>query len=271
MTVLAGTRIVTMALNVPGPLAASHLRDAGAQVTKVEPPSGDPLAQSCPAWYRELHDRVAVERIDLKTPGGAARMGALLSGADLFLSSQRPSALRRLGLDQQSLGAQEATRHVRTLNIVGEMARPEVPGHDLTYLAQAALLGREVPRTLVADVLGAEHAFAVALQLLRRPPGTSAEVGLFDSLAPLIAAQRHGLTGPGRILGGQLPAYNIYETRDGRIAIAALEPHFRDRVYTLLALPPGSALTDIMRTRTAEEWAAWGQAHDLPIAVCRDV
>jgi alpha-methylacyl-CoA racemase len=270
MPVLEGIHIVTMALNAPGPLAASYLHQAGARVTKVEPPTGDPLATFCAGWYRELHEGIAVERLDLKSGEGQARMRQWIGTADLFLSSQRPAALRRLQLDPTSLAARAETRAARTLNIVGERARPEIAGHDLTYLAQAGLLGREIPRTLFADVMAAERAFSTALQLLREPPGTAAEVGLFDSLAPLVALKRHGLTGAGNLLGGALPAYGIYDARQGRVAIAALEPHFRERVYGLLDLPPGSALSDIMKSRTAAEWEAWGESHDVPIARCHD-
>ena len=259
-----------MALNAPGPLAASYLHQAGARVTKVEPPTGDPLATVCPGWYEELHQGVAVERLDLKNAEGQARMRELIGTADLFLSSQRPAALRRLQLDPASLAAQAETRAARTLNIVGETARPEIAGHDLTYLAQAGLLGREIPRTLFADVMTAERAFSTGLQLLREAPGTAAVVGLFDSLAPLAAIRRHGLTGPGNLLGGALPGYGIYDAAEGRVAIAALEPHFRERVYALLGLPPGSSLVEIMLSRTAAEWEAWGESNDVPIARCHD-
>lgn len=266
MLPLSGIRVVSIALNVPGPLAASHLRAAGARVTKVEPPAGDPLGAFCAALYAELHREIAVERIDVKSDAGRTHMLELLADADLFLASQRPSALTRLGLDRATLLAPEAsTAHLRWLNIVGEIERPEVAGHDLTYLARAGLLGREVPRTLVADVLGAERAFATALLLLRQPAGSHADVGLFDSLAPLVALRDHGLTGPGGLLGGKLPAYGIYETREGRIAIAALEPHFRVRLYSALGLAADSDLTEIMRTRSAAEWQAWGEAQDVPI------
>ncbi|MCI0436202.1 MAG: CoA transferase, partial [Gemmatimonadetes bacterium] len=134
-----------MALNVPGPLAASHLHAAGAHVTKVEPPAGDPLSVFCPELYAALHVGVSVERLDLKAESDAARMQEFLHEADLLLSSQRPSALARLGLDRARLSANPATAHVRCLTIVGEIARPEVAGHDLTYLARAGLLGREMP------------------------------------------------------------------------------------------------------------------------------
>lgn len=265
MRPLAGIRLVTIALNAPGPVAASKARDAGAHVIKVEPPSGDPLERFCPGWYVELHRGVETQRIDLKTDAGRDQMQTLLTEADLFLSSQRPTALARLRLDVPHLPPR-----IRSLNIVGETARPEIAGHDLTYLAKAGLLGSDVPRTLVADVLGAEHAFATLVMLLRQPEGTCAEVGLYDSLAPLIAPLRHGLTGPGTMLGGAIPAYGIYETRDGRVAVAALEPHFRARLYEELELPSGSPLASTFLIRTALEWETWALERDLPVSVLRE-
>ena len=265
MSPLSGIRVVTIALNAPGPIAASKMRDAGATVTKVEPPSGDPLEGYCRGWYASLHDGIAIERLDLKSGQGRLRMGVLLRDADLFLSSQRPAALARLGLDAATLPP-----HLRSLNIVGELERPQIPGHDLTYLARTGLLGRELPRSVIADVLGAEEAFATALLLLRQPPGSRAAVGLYDSLAPLLAPLKHGLTGPGTLLGGKLPAYGIYETREGRIAVAALEPHFQQRLYEELQLPFGSALAAAFRAQTAQQWQAWAIDRDLPITAVAD-
>ena len=264
---LAGVRVVSMALNTPGPLAVSRLRDEGASVVKVEPPEGDPLHDSCGSWYDELHREIAVELLDLKQDGGRARMMVLLRDADLFVASQRPSALERLGLDPDTLLApNSAAARLRHLNIVGEVNRPEVPGHDLTYLARAGLLGAEMPRTLMADVLGSERAFSTALLLLQQPPGARAEVGLFDSLAPMIAPLKHGLTIPWGLLGGGWPAYGIYEARSGRVAVAALEPRFRARLYQELGVEMASELTDVFKTRTADAWEAWALERDLPIS-----
>jgi hypothetical protein len=67
-----------------------------------------------------------------------------------------------------------------------------------------------------------------------------------------------------------LPGYGIYDAAAGRVAIAALEPHFRERVYVLLGLPPGSSLAEVMRSRSAAEWQAWGEQHDVPIVRCQD-
>lgn len=270
MPPLDGVRVVTMALNAPGPVAAAKLRAAGASVIKVEPPTGDPLESYVASWYRELHEGVSVKRIDLKSAGGSSTMRTLLADADLFMASQRPSALLRLGLDADTLlHPSSRLNHLRWLNIVGELDAPEIPGHDLTYLAKAGLLGNEIPRSVFADVLAAEHAFATALLLLGQPPGARAQVGLYDSLAPLVAPLKHGLTGPGDLLGGALPAYGVYPAKDGRIAIAALEAHFRKRLYEELNLPLDSELAATFATRTAWEWEQWAAARDLPIAAIR--
>jgi alpha-methylacyl-CoA racemase len=82
--------------------------------------------------------------------------------------------------------------------------------------------------------MGSERAFSAMLLLLREPRGARAVVGLYDSLAPLVAPLRHGLTAEDGLLGGRLVTYNVYRAREGRVAIAALEPHFRERLYTSL-------------------------------------
>lgn len=260
---LAGIHIVSTALNTPGPLAVSRAVAEGARATKIEPPAGDPLEGVCRSWYDELHRGVTVERIDLKTDGGKSRLRRLLDGADLFISSQRPSSLTRLGLDAAF------TSRTRWLNIVGEIAHPEVPGHDLTYQARAGLLGEAMPISLYADVLGSERAFSAALLLLRQPVGARGDVGLYDSLAPLVAPLRHGLTARRGALGGGLPAYGIYRAKEGSVAIAALEPQFRQRLYSLLNLEQDSDLVAAMKAMTADEWEQWAMERDLPIAAIR--
>ena len=100
---LAGVRIVTIAQNVPGPVAVARLVSEGASAVKVEPPSGDPLATMSRDWYDNLHAGMSVERLDLKDPGGRARMGALLRDATLLVTSHRLSALGRSGPDPSAL------------------------------------------------------------------------------------------------------------------------------------------------------------------------
>ncbi len=260
---LQGIRVVSMALNLPGPLAVARLAEEGAAVTKIEPPGGDPLETICASWYAELHRLASVERLDLKNDTGRGRLATLLAAADVFVSSQRPSALARLGLDRSTLA------RTRWVSMVGDRAEPEVPGHDLTYQARAGLLRGSLPVSLFADVMGSERAFAAVLLLLRQPSGVHAEVGIYDSLAPLVATSMHGLTSPRGPLAGGLPAYGVYRARNGSVAIAALEPHFRRGLYQALNLPDGAPLAEVMLTRTADEWEQWARERDLPIAALR--
>ena len=264
---LDGIHVVTMAQNVPGPLAVARLRQAGARVTKVEPPAGDPLLALAPTWHAELHEAIAVERLDLKAEGGRARMDALLRDADLFVTSHRPSALARLALDPDTLCAR--VPRLRMLRIVGSVRDPELPGHDLTYQAAAGLLGDGMPRTVLADVMASERAHAAALALLRRPPGAVEDVGIVESLAPLVAPLHHGLTAPHGPLGGSRPGYRTYAAREGRVAVAALEAHFERALWAQLDLPPGTDASARFRERSADEWEAWALARALPIVAVR--
>ena len=261
-------RIVTLAQNVPGPVAVARLVQRGARAIKIEPPSGDQLAGICPSWYDEVHRGVDVERLDLKSADGKARLHTLLSATDILIASQRPAALARLGLDAAALARDlPALRH---LNIVGEIANPEHAGHDLTYLAQHGLLGHAMPLTLIADMVGAERAYTAAIELMHEPPGSSCVVGLADAIHDLAAPLRHGLTRPGGHLGGGNPAYRVYPAREGTIAVAALEPHFRARLYELLGLHDGSDPSGTFMTRTAAEWESWARQHDLPLVAVRE-
>jgi alpha-methylacyl-CoA racemase len=260
--------VVTIAQNVPGPVAVARLVRRGARAIKIEPPAGDQLATLCPAWYAELHHGLQVHRLDLKSPAGSDAMADLMQGCDIFIASQRPAALQRLGLDAQTLARRfPRTRH---LNIVGDTLHPEQAGHDLTYLAQHGLLGDRMPLTLIADMVGAERAYTAAIELMHEPPGPGRVVGLADAIRDIAAPLRHGLTAPGGVLGGGNPAYAIYAARDGAVAVAALEPHFRARWYQTMGLADGADPGAVFRTKSAAEWEQWGRSHDLPIVAVRN-
>jgi alpha-methylacyl-CoA racemase len=272
---LDGVQVVSLAVNVPGPVAAARLRSLGARVAKVEPPQGDPLAAYTSAWYRALAEGQEVVTLDLKDAGDRGRLGEMLAGADLLLTSTRPAALDRLGLGWDAVRA----RHPRLCQvaIVGYPA-PDADraGHDLTYQASCGLVAPpSLPRTLLADLAAAERAVSAALALLlgrERGRGAGrAEVALSDAAAELAAPLAHGLTAPGGLLGGGLPAYALYRAAEGWVAVAALEPHFRRRLLDELGVPDDSAATfeEAFRARTAEEWERWADERDLPVAAVR--
>ncbi|MEP6782908.1 MAG: CoA transferase [Acidobacteriota bacterium] len=259
-------RIVSMAQNVPGPVAVSRAVAAGAAAIKIEAPWGDPLEALCRQWYLDLHAGVRVECLDLKSAAGIARLKSFLADADVFVASHRPSALARLGLDAASL-SREFPR-LRHVNIVGDTANPEEPGHDLTYQARAGLLQRAMPLTLIADMVGAERACAAINEVMHEPGGRRV-VGLYDALQDLAAPLRYGLTAIAGPLNGGNAAYGIYAAREGTIAVGALEPHFRARLFAGLGLDDGADPSAVFATRTALEWEQWAAARDLPLVALR--
>jgi crotonobetainyl-CoA:carnitine CoA-transferase CaiB-like acyl-CoA transferase len=279
---LTGVRVVTIATNIPGPLAAARLRELGASVTKVEPPNGDYVGQAAPGYYEELAAGQTVVTLDLKTDEGRADLDRLLGEADVFITSHRTSALRRLGLDWDSV----RSRYPRLcqVSIVGHPAPDDdVPGHDLTYQAVNGTLPIApgpshtplFPTVLIADLAGAERAATAAVALLvargRTGGGGFAEVALSDAVHTMSGPLRHGLTAPGGPLAGAHPGYQILETATGFVACAALEPHFLARLTSLLDVSPDrNEIATAFRQRSAEHWVAWGREHDVPIEAVRE-
>lgn len=276
--ILDTIKIITIANNVPGPSAASTLLRMGASVTKIESPGGDFLETLCPSWYESLNEGQEILRLDLKSASGLAELEAMLERCDLLITSFRPSALERLSLDWPTLHS----RHPRLCHvaIVGFSA-PEQnkAGHDLTYLASYGILSPPgLPRTLLADVMGAQRAVSSALALLyAREKGRGAgyaEVSLNRGAEIAAESLRFGLTAPDGILGGGLPQYNLYETRLGWVALAALEPHFWERFTRELGIPDAGITCDDLREvflkRSAAEWEEWATLHDIPIVAVQE-
>ncbi len=273
---LAGIRIVSTATNIPGPVAAGMLRDMGAAVIKVEPPSGDPLSFGAPAWYAELSTGMEVLRLDLKSTEDRGRLDGLLAAADLLITATRPGSLHRLGLAWPDL--HRAHPQVCQVAIVGYASpRQDVAGHDLTYQAAAGLLAPPaMPRTLIADLAGAQQVVIAALGLLlARERGGNAgveEVALSACARLFGEPVRHELTGPAGPLGGSHAAYNIYPAREGWVAVAALEPHFRAALARELCVDVDdrAALAQALAERPAAEWERWADVRGLPLAALRE-
>jgi crotonobetainyl-CoA:carnitine CoA-transferase CaiB-like acyl-CoA transferase len=274
---LKGIQVVNLASNIPGPGAAARLLAMGASVLKVEPPQGDPFERLCASWYRELCVGQEIRRMDLKWPEGRAELEARLVDCDLLITSIRPSALGRLSLEWTRLHA--AHPRLCQVAIVGFPApNQDRAGHDLTYAAAAGLVSPpRLPSTLVADLMGVDRTVSSALALLfgreRGLGGGFAEVALEDGAQFAADPLRHGLTAPGGILGGGLPHYNLYRTREGWIALAALEPHFWSRLTQELGIPEATSTPeDLQRaflSRDAGEWEAWAVSLDLPLVALR--
>lgn len=111
---LEGVNIVELGVWVAGPAAGGILADWGADVVKIEPPTGDPGRafgrmlgldfDSNPPFEMDNRSKRSIV-LDLTTDDDRRTAFELLSGADVFVTNVRPAALQRLGLDYESVAA----------------------------------------------------------------------------------------------------------------------------------------------------------------------
>ena len=256
---LSGVRILSVALNLPGPATIMRLAGMGAKCIKLEPlppkglPQGtttDPMGLYARHAYDQLHQGVKVVQADLKTEKGQAQLRKLLATTDVLLTSFRPSALKKLGLAWADLHGEFP--RLNMVSIVGSTgAGAEIPGHDLTYLAAHGLVtGLDLPATLFADMAGSLQASEAVLKVLwqRAKPGRANGQGVFhevalEDAAAYLALPRHwGLTAPKGSVGGAHAGYQVYACANGRVAVAALEPHFAAKLLEVAGLSKKTAL-----------------------------
>lgn len=105
---LEGVRVVELGVWVAGPAAAGILADWGADVVKIEPPTGDPGrlfgkmlgvdGDVSPPFEMDNRGKRSIV-LDMTTADGRATARELIRGADVFVTNVRPGALARMGLD----------------------------------------------------------------------------------------------------------------------------------------------------------------------------
>jgi crotonobetainyl-CoA:carnitine CoA-transferase CaiB-like acyl-CoA transferase len=101
---LEGLRVLDLGAFVAGPFGATLLADFGAEVIKVETPTGDPYRlYSCAFLVFNRHKWVVT--LDLKHPDGREALYALAATADVVTDNLRPGVRERLGIDYASLAA----------------------------------------------------------------------------------------------------------------------------------------------------------------------
>ena len=119
LSALADLRVVELGVWVAAPAAAALLADWGAEVIKVEPPTGDPMRHIFgsigigddmpnPAFALDNRGKRSVV-LDLRAPDDRERLEDLLATADVFISNLRPDALDKLDLEPEATVA----RHPR--------------------------------------------------------------------------------------------------------------------------------------------------------------
>jgi crotonobetainyl-CoA:carnitine CoA-transferase CaiB-like acyl-CoA transferase len=246
---LTGMRVLDLGQWRPAPYATQLLADLGADVLKVEPPTGDPM-RSFPDIFVGVagHKRSIV--LDLKDPSGRARALELATQADAVIEGWRPGVAARLGVGPDDVHAVNPRAVYCSLSGYGASGPlATAPGHDVNYQAHAGVLApaggapapAPSPRVPWADLgAGLAAAFAICAAWVGRArtgEGETIDVSMTDLLATWT-----GTVGGGALAGVDgpvqgLPAYGTFPVADGWVALGVItEPHFWDATCRALGL-----------------------------------
>ncbi|MHB8683046.1 MAG: CaiB/BaiF CoA transferase family protein [Dehalococcoidia bacterium] len=145
-------RVVDISQGIAGPYATRLLADAGADVTKVEPPGGDytrrlgPFPGDLPdpeqsGLYLHLNTSKRSVTLDVSVPSGQVVLKKLLARADVFVSAEKTSTLRAWGLAYDDLRADFPDLVVAQLSPFGaDGPYAEYDGNSLTAMAMSSLM-----------------------------------------------------------------------------------------------------------------------------------
>ena len=257
MRALDGVRVLDAASMLAGPYGATLLGDLGAEVIKLEPPSGDETRRFGPRRGTDSGVFVGVNRnkrsvaADLRTDDGRVVLDALVRWADIVVDNLRPRAKAALGLDYERLRAinpRIISVSVSTFGETGPYAGR--PGIDPIAQAITGFMHVTGPRDgdplkagppvgdAVASLLVANGALAALWARETTGEGQAVEVALIDGLIHIQAPY----TGQYFLLGTQQPRsgnsidwyapYNAYRCGDGRFVHIAC---FNDKFFANLA------------------------------------
>ena len=241
---LAGLRIIDLTSMVFGPYATQIMADMGADVIKVEPPSGDdtrnisrgPVPGMSGVFVNVNRGKRSVV-LDMKSEAGKAALTQLIAGADVFIHSMRAKAIARLGFDYAAVAAIKPD--IVYTNCYGYSRRgpdADKPAYDDTIQAECGIpyvqqLMTGEPgfvATIIADkVAGLTALYATVLALFHRErtgEGQEVEVGMFETMASFMLVEHaNGAMftpplGPAHYHRAAAPNRKPYKTKDGYVA-----------------------------------------------------
>jgi CoA:oxalate CoA-transferase len=273
---LEGLRVVDFTIVMSGPLCTRMLADAGADVVKIEPPDADavrsrpPMRSGISTYYASLNCGKRSVMLDLKTADGLAAARQLIRDADVVVENFRPGVMKRLGLDYESLAADNPRLvycSVSGFGQTGPMAHmpayaPVIhaaSGYELAHMSYQPGSTRPANNGIfIADVMGAVQAFgAINVALYDREHsgrGQSIDVSLMDSvLGMLIYEIQAAQFPPDR----QRQVYEPVRASDGFVMVAAVTPKNLEALFDVIGFPEGKQDPRFSTFQSKEEnWGA---------------
>ena len=290
---LDGVRIIDLTTVLMGPFATQLLGDYGADVIKVEPPTGDTSRGIVPALHPGMaaaflhvnrNKRALV--LDLKLPAGLAALLRLIESADVLIYNVRPQAMARLGLTWEAVSAVNPRLVYAGVFGYGQ-AGPygAKPAYDdliqgaLGIPSMVATVGDGVPRyvpvAMIDRTVGMAAVAAVSAALYRREKsgvGQAIDIPMFETMVPFVLGEHMcgqtyrpatGSVGYPRMLARERAPF---ATRDGYLcALIYNDKHWRS-FYRLLGREDELALDPRLRTigsRTEHVQALYAMVADI--------
>lgn len=249
---LVGVRVVEFASIGPGPFCAMLLSDMGADIIRIDRPSGVAGTGPNAALQRGRPSLV----LDLKKESDRALAFRAAAAADVLIEGNRPGVMERLGLGPEALmAANERLIYGRMTGYGQTGPDAHLAGHDINYLAQTGALdvigdGKGPPHpplNLLGDFGGGALylAFGIVAALYERERsgrGQIIDAAIVDGSASLMAMV-HGAFATGslsrrhdaNLLSGAAPFYRCYVCADGKyIAVGAIEPQFYQKFLSAM-------------------------------------
>lgn len=254
--------VLDLTSHLSGPYCAMMLADHGADVIKIEPPSGDSAramppfvnGESAPfmTWNRNKRSVV----LDLKKPEDKEALLKLADRADVLIENYRPGVIDRLGIGWDVLHARNPRLILASISGFGQTGPYAARGgFDLITQAMSGLMSTNGPADgpphrlpiAISDVAaGMFLAFGVmaAIEARHRTgEGQRVETSLLEAATSLAVYEsaHYFATGTrpermGQAHRGSSP-YQCFETKDGYIAFGASQPHFFKALCELVGLP----------------------------------
>ncbi|HEV2028819.1 MAG TPA: CoA transferase [Candidatus Dormibacteraeota bacterium] len=241
---LAGIRVLDFSHALAGPYCTMLLGDLGADVIKIEPPTGDHSRQWGPPFINgESSYFLSVNRnkrsvvLDLKTASALEVAKKLAMASDVVVENFKPGTMARLGLDAETLQGMKAALVYASISGFGQN-QPTLAGYDQIAQGTSSMMSvnatPEAPPTKVGVPIGditagmfALHAILAALlERATTGKGRHIDVALNDSLLALLTYQagRYFATGEVPIQEGNhhatIAPYGTFAVRDGFINVA---------------------------------------------------
>src|SRR5215472_6604922 len=144
---LAGIVVADFSRVLAGPYCTMLLADLGADVIKVEGPTGDDTRHWVPPWrgdtgtyYLSINRNKRSIMLDLDDPADLAVAHALSEKADVFIQNFKPGGLRRFGLDYETVRGRRPDTIYCSISGFGTGAGAKLPGYDLLAQAVSGLM-----------------------------------------------------------------------------------------------------------------------------------